>query len=451
MVLRIRLVLILAVALASYIILDFVVQSLAVFPKFLHLEQEYADQDMQRCISALNCEVEHLRRFTNDWSAWDDTYEFIETGSTEYIEANFQPETFRESSMNVMYACRLDGTVVFGKVMDLNTGSYIELQDLPAHRLPADSPLLLQPDDLEGTSGIILLDGRPVLVAALPILTTVSGGPSRGALIFGRFLDDSLTEVLADQARVEFSIRTLPLPGDTAPDIAAAGRSAPSQAPFLHRLDSKKLRHAYARVEGLTGEPVLLIQARLERAISMEGRAALLHATVSNALASLIVVLLLILMLDLFLARRITQLNLDVTSIGESGNLSARLPERGADELGMLTRQINRMLDSLEHAEQARVRVEKHAAELETIQTTTATYAHEINNPLTGICGLAQLLLEEHAEVVGCREMLGDIMGSAMRIRDVIRKMEQLTAVKFKPYIGSTELLDLSGQIDCQD
>ncbi len=194
MVLRYRLILILCIAMALYVALAYLIQSKAVYPKFLVLEENYADQDLERAVNAIEREIDYIETFTHDWSSWDDTYNFIENGDEQYIEANFVDETFTENAMSIMYAVRLDGTVVYGKVMDLATESYITVPGLPQDKMPPDSPFLLEPDDLVGKGGLVLLEGRPALVAVMPILTTLSQGPSRGMLIFGKFLNDELIQ-----------------------------------------------------------------------------------------------------------------------------------------------------------------------------------------------------------------------------------------------------------------
>ncbi|MBN2080593.1 cache domain-containing protein [bacterium] len=83
------------------------------------------------------------------------------------------------------------------------------------------------------------------------------------------------------------------------------------------------------------------------------------------------------------------------------------------------------------------------AAELETIQRTAATYAHEINNPLTGVLGIIQLMLEEDNITPDQAQMLSEGREAARKIRDVIKKIESLKSLEFKDYTERTKILDL--------
>lgn len=82
-------------------------------------------------------------------------------------------------------------------------------------------------------------------------------------------------------------------------------------------------------------------------------------------------------------------------------------------------------------------------AELAGIRKITATYAHEINNPLTGILGLAQILLEDNGDDESAEEMLTEIQAAARRIKHVIQKMESISHPKTRPYLERAELIDL--------
>lgn len=97
-------------------------------------------------------------------------------------------------------------------------------------------------------------------------------------------------------------------------------------------------------------------------------------------------------------------------------------------------------------AEMQLARTEALAAELAGIQRTTATYGHEINNPLTGILGLAQLMLEHDDCPAEFFEMLAEVREAARRIGEVIAKMQSLETPKIREQSGRNHLLDLRSE-----
>jgi PAS domain S-box-containing protein len=81
-------------------------------------------------------------------------------------------------------------------------------------------------------------------------------------------------------------------------------------------------------------------------------------------------------------------------------------------------------------------------AELSAIQKTAATYAHEINNPLTGVLGMLEMLTEEERDPERS-QMLSEALICSKRIKDVMNKLSQITNAKYRPYLQHEEILDL--------
>jgi signal transduction histidine kinase len=133
------------------------------------------------------------------------------------------------------------------------------------------------------------------------------------------------------------------------------------------------------------------------------------------------------------------------------GNLGYRVAVTGRDELGGLALAFNRMSEEiaqrnaeieafnaelqarvdertrqLREAEQQLLRSQKLAA----VSSLAAGVAHEINNPLTGVLGIAQLLKAQAGDdAAGSKRvsLLGQIETEAKRIRDIVQSMLSLS------------------------
>jgi signal transduction histidine kinase len=144
-----------------------------------------------------------------------------------------------------------------------------------------------------------------------------------------------------------------------------------------------------------------------------------------------------------------------------AGDLSVRLPVAGADEVAEVSTTFNQMAGELEAArgrltrwnEELQGEVEKRTAELRAAQAQLveaqklaaigqlgAGVAHEINNPLTGILGHAQLLLEQRSEIDPDRESLAAIEEAARRCRDVTQKLLRFSQQRAEPEFELTDL-----------
>lgn len=177
---------------------------------------------------------------------------------------------------------------------------------------------------------------------------------------------------------------------------------------------------------------------------------AMLWQTLFWAVLSLAVALL----AGAWLARRITrpleQLSATARELGR-GNFARRAQVAGRDELSELAQVFNQMGDEVQKREdQIRAwneelagRVDERTRELKDAQAQLiqsqkiaavsvlgAGIAHEINNPLTGVVGLAQVLLlraRQRSEAVAEVEMLTSIEAQALRIRRIVQTLLSFT------------------------
>jgi len=168
----------------------------------------------------------------------------------------------------------------------------------------------------------------------------------------------------------------------------------------------------------------------------------------------LVLSLLVAVLTGMVLARRITRpiqsLVREAKEIGR-GNLAARIHYTGSDEIGNLGSSFNSMGEQLQR-QRAQIesqteeirrwnlelqrRVEERTRELRQTQEQLvqaqkmaaagelgAGLAHEVNNPLLGVLGCAQLLLMRHPPGDPDHQMLADIEQQAQRIRLLISRL----------------------------
>lgn len=80
---------------------------------------------------------------------------------------------------------------------------------------------------------------------------------------------------------------------------------------------------------------------------------------------------------------------------------------------------------------------------LKILQQIGVTINHEVNNPLTGILGNVELLLLDSSINEGLRNKLQIIRLLSLRIRDVIRKIADITDPVLTQYDCKTEMIDI--------
>jgi two-component system NtrC family sensor kinase len=119
-----------------------------------------------------------------------------------------------------------------------------------------------------------------------------------------------------------------------------------------------------------------------------------------------------------------------------AGDLRARSLPRQRDELGELTRELNKMLDRLESAaaqvhESTRERIDaleqlRHAERLTTVGRIASSVAHELGTPLNVVSGRARLIVEQAADSDRDGGGDGEAQGHARIIIDQSERMAKI-------------------------
>ncbi len=366
------------------------------------IEKNEVNKNIQRVLSTLHYTISNLEVQTLDWSSWDDTYAFIETGDDEYIKSNLVIDTFLSLRLNLMLFINASGQTVFGKAVDLNTETEIPISPGLGKYL-ADSRSLLEQPGTEGSqSGIILLEEGPMIIVSQPILTSQTMGPARGTVIFGRYLDSAEVDRLAQITLLDISIYPIQ-DVHIYPDFTEAVEPLLAGKPvFIKPLSNQDIA-AYALIEDIYGDPALVMRIDTPRDIYQQGQTDVAVYTLVVLAFGILCTAAFFLILQRFIFVRLTKLTKGVEGIADIKNLSMRLPLEGSDELTTVTRTINGMLAALEESAselQKRYEQEKELRlEVETQMKRrvefTRALVHELKTPVTPVLAASELMLEE--------------------------------------------------------
>ena len=212
-----------------------------------------------------------------------------------------------------------------------------------------------------------------------------------------------------------------------------------------------------ARVPDLQDWSVLV---RLPAAEAFKDLLAVRRAVIGTSLAVLAVALAAALLLARGITRRLAAVEGAARAFG-AGDLGARVPAGGADELTRVGGAFNAMADELQASrarlerwnEDLKTEVDQRTRELREAQARLveaqklaavgqlgAGVAHEINNPLTGILGNAQLLLEVKDLPAAQKEPVEAIERMARRCREITRKLLRFSEQRAIPDLRDLEL-----------
>lgn len=116
--------------------------------------------------------------------------------------------------------------------------------------------------------------------------------------------------------------------------------------------------------------------------------------------------------------RALSQLQEGTEAFGE-GRFDHRIPASSGNELGELARSFNQMAENIKNLEASTVHMHRMSA----VGQLAGGVAHEINNPLTGVLGQAQILLEKLPPEDPRRSHAEKIERAAIRCRRIVRSL----------------------------
>jgi sensor domain CHASE-containing protein len=245
--------------------------------RFGAIEESEIGRDVDRARTAIADYLVVLKGKAGDWAQWDESYEFIANPSTDFVERNVPTNSLVQLDLNLVVFLDAGGKTVFAKGVDAATGNTMPVPPPFDRQVPRESPLL-QDAAVGGVVGMLMVDGKCLLAAARPILTSEGHGPARGTLIFGRFVDDPFIERMRGLAHVDLSFR--PYDSEPMPRDFREGRDALETFDdvYVQRIDSGRMA-AYALIPGLDSRPALVLRVETPR---------LAHEAAVSALLSLV-------------------------------------------------------------------------------------------------------------------------------------------------------------------
>ena len=354
MSLRQRTLISIGVMLVALVLVLYILTQVIFLRSFANLEEDTVQQHVGRVQNDLRAEMDALSAATADYAHWDDTYQFVQDGNTEYIDGNLMDDTLINLDIHLMLFVNTSGEIVFAKMLDPDTNTEIPLPDEFRSYLGEGSPLrAVQANVEDHWEGFIRLDGVPLLVAARPILTSDKQGPAQGVLLFGRFWDEAKVAALSEKLQLAatlYSCDQSTLPGDAQTACAALSTDP---ALFIQTLPEDRIA-GYTLVSDITGQPVLLFRVDVPRTIYDQGRQTTTIFVIGLLSIGLLFGAVTLLSIEQTVLSRVAALGAGVKDIGQGGDIAARLTVTGRDELAQLSGNINTMLQRLHRAQQER-------------------------------------------------------------------------------------------------
>ncbi len=344
-----------------------------IMPSFAELERADARTAMRRIQYAFDRALDRLGVLAIDWGNWAVVYRFMQDHKSEALEADITLSNIREIGVNLVLIVDSDGTVIYSRTVDLPANQTLDLAAAPS--LPDRFPWHANLRAGRPAKGLLPTNLGTLMLAGGPILDGDGHGPSRGMMILGRLLEEPEVKDIAAQAQSTLAV--LPAPATRRPDEL-------TQTPSLTYVDRDFV--------DIFGHPILTLRVDVPREITAQGKKAVAYASASLVAAAVIIVMLLVVVISRVILTPLAVVTRHAVVVGQDKDLTTRLDLKRHDEIGVLAREFDRMV---ERVAESRTQLVDQSFEAGFAELAKGTL-HNLGNAMTPIgvrlAGLAQRL-----------------------------------------------------------
>lgn len=324
---------------------------------FAKVETKNARRNILRINDAIKMHCRNLSLKAADWAQWDDTYRYMYDRNHAYASSNLTPAALSALQINMIAIVDTGGKPLHCMGFNMESSQEVDIiGDFRRHITPG-SPLLRHEGDTGISKGIVLMPEHAMMVTSRPVMSSTGRGPSRGSLMFGRYLDDRFFRELSHMTHLTVDCFNV---DDTVPsDVAAALNAMVSGDSIMIVPANDSLLTGYIVLRDIYGKKAVCLRMTSDRDIYRQGTAILevisdgVRITTALLLLSifltgLILAMVIVTLMDKLVLRRLDTIARRTLAIGEDASFSGRLPVKGTDEICSLARSVNGMLEALE-------------------------------------------------------------------------------------------------------
>lgn len=309
-------------------------------------ENNYTNSVLKNTVNSLNNDLSSLNNTVKDWANWDDAYNFVSGNNPDFINHSLTNNTFSRLNINLIIFKDSSGKIIYAKAYDLKNNTELPLPD-NLQGVVSNSSLNLSRDENSGVSGVAIINGTPVLLAAKPVLKSSGESSAKGTLIMGKFLNPNELKSLSNNGIVTVQRYKTVTPNSEFYNAKSALLNGSDS--YTNVVNSDSIA-GYTILKGVTGEPTVILKVELPRFINKNYQNAIFYLILSLIITGLLAAMIITYYLDKNVLYRLDQITSSIISIGKKNDLSARVPVLGNDELSDLSVSVNKTLESLENS-----------------------------------------------------------------------------------------------------
>lgn len=242
-----------------------------------------------------------------------------------------------------------DATLQIAKKIDCETGVYCSIET--AEQRSMDAMVRgLGKGGRRIYNGVVDIGGSPCMVSLKPLSAT--SGQERGILVAGCFLDRSELDKITKLTGLEAGLVRVDSP-EMSSDAARAHVELTQSDGFYSGVIDETVVAGYAHLKDIHGQPSYIVKIHDKRSVFQQAKNSIYYILIVLVVSGAVFCGVMLLFIRGAVLKRLAELSGTVGEISRRQDMSARIENKGEDELDDLAVSINSMLASLQDAEQA--------------------------------------------------------------------------------------------------
>lgn len=407
----------------------YLVSRLTLLEGFLQIETNDTQENVLRTQKSYIEQSKSIIPSARGYAVWDDMYAFVQNPDPAFLEAiDLTPEIFATHQVNLISIVDKDGKLLYLEMFDLVTLNPLEIPSDLLLFLNKGSPILEFSNDKTEITGLILLNGKPMFIASLAALQTNFSGSPKGAVIFGRYLDEQVIANLSNTTNIltyAYLLDDTTMPSDVKHAHSKLSANKDLNIVYVNSIDKTKIA-GYTYLTTLTNEPAFLLKIVLPRNIYAQGRTSLGYFTILTGFVGFLFLIIFILIIRHDVLKPLSRLTSQIVEIQESGDDSKRVKTKGKGELAQLGKSINYMLASLEN------RTKELELTNQELHAFSYSVSHDLHAPLRAINTYSELVLEEYSTSIPAegKRYIKNILESGKKLIHLIDRLFELSRLE---------------------
>ena len=302
-------------------------------------ENEQIKTGINTIISALLEKEAKYLSMVNDWAHWDETYNYINQQNEIYIDTNLNEQSLGVLNVNLMVYYNKDNKIIHKISFDLENQKFTELPDTLVSGITENVKNLKKGQD----STFIISNGDKFYAVSMSKVTnSLLKSVENGTLVIGKLIDAT---TIAGYEKITNSKISFLNSNDLDSNIAEKLKNAPS----VTKIDDKNSTiSAYLIIPNPTNEkaPIVLYLTK-----SMDiYKSGIFHMQMVQSIYSLLILILILIIfmsIQVYISTPIFKITKYLNNIDLSVKTIDTLPASGKDELSVISRAINNMLNKI--------------------------------------------------------------------------------------------------------